>query len=451
MSKKRLLLHGSNALILTVVVLGILVFVNYFALKEGGRLDLTKEKLFSISDKTKKLVNGLDKEVEIIGFFKELGLDKKQFVDLTNQYKRNSDKIIIKLVDPDKSPGLTNKYEVTEYSTVVLATENDNLKIRLSDPLSEGILKNAEEEITNAIIKLSTDDKKTLYFISGHGERDINNANEVGGFGKLAKALQDEGYETSELIIKTELDLSNTNSILVLAGSKQPFIEAEIDAIKKYLDGGGSALFMFEPRGSSQIVSLLSEYGFSIGNNIVIDPSSKLVGGGDVAPIIAQYPSHKITDGFNFATMFPYARTVEKNSADISPIAMTSDYSWAETNLDLFDSGAADFDSNDSKGPLSIAAVGSLENGNKLAVFGSVEFASNRFLDFSGNKDLILNTVNWISGDENLISIRPKVAEQGKFILTSNQLTLFFVSTVVVIPLIIISIGITVWWKRKNM
>ena len=119
MSKKRLLLHGSNALILTVVVLGILVFVNYFALKEGGRLDLTKEKLFSISDKTKKLVNGLDKEVEIIGFFKELGLDKKQFVDLTNQYKRNSDKIIIKLVDPDKSPGLTNKYEVTEYSIAV--------------------------------------------------------------------------------------------------------------------------------------------------------------------------------------------------------------------------------------------------------------------------------------------------------------------------------------------
>ncbi len=100
---------------------------------------------------------------------------------------------------------------------------------------------------------------------------------------------------------------------------------------------------------------------------------------------------------------------------------------------------------------MSVAVAGSLDPGNKIAVFGSTDFSSNRFLMFSGNKDFVLNTINWISGDENLITIRPKVAEQGKFVLTDTQLKLFFGTTVIFIPLVIIALGVTIWWKRKNM
>ncbi len=147
-------------------------------------------------------------------------------------------------------------------------------------------------------------------------------------------------------------------------------------------------------------------------------------------------------------------RSVNPQSAEpsnIQSIAQTSTYSWAETNLPLYDQGKADFDSGDTKGPISVAVVGQLEQGNKIAVFGSADFSSNRFLLFSGNKDFILNTINWISGDENLITIRPKVAEMGKFVLTNTQLKLFLAVTVIFVPLMIIFVGVVIWWKRKNM
>ena len=453
MSKRRLLVHGSNAVILTVIIVAILVFANYFALEYGGRADLTREKLFSISDKTEKLIETLDRDIEIIGFFKELGLDRKQFLLLVNQYEKASDKINVQMVDPDKSPGLATNYGVTEYSTAVVVSGDENLKIKLSDPISDGIINTAEQEITNAIIKLTKSARKTLYFITGHGERDVNENNEVGNLGKLRIILGDEGYEVADLIIKQDLDLPVSDSMLVIAAPKKPLLDTELGAIKKFIDDGGNALFLLEPSGSPQVASLLSGYGFKIGSNIVIDPSSKLVGGGDVAPIVAEYPQHDITSDFKFATLFPFVSTVEaaEEGSSVTSIAKTSNYSWAETNLELFNQGSAEYNEGDAKGPVSVAAVATLENGNNVAVFGSVDFVSNRFLEFSGNKDLILNTVNWISGDENLISIRPKVAEQGKFVLTSGQFQFFFVSTIIVVPLIIIGLGIYVWYKRKNM
>ncbi len=173
-----------------------------------------------------------------------------------------------------------------------------------------------------------------------------------------------------------------------------------------------------------------------------------------MAPIVAQYPPHKITNDFKFATLFPFVRTVEPASpeaSNIESIAQTSSYSWAETNLALFEQGKADYEPGDRKGPVSVAVVGQLEQGGKIAVFGSVEFSANRFLLFSGNKDYVLNVINWISGDENLITIRPKVAEQGKIVLTDSQLKFFFAVTVILIPLIILTAGIFIWWKRKNM
>ncbi|NIP39313.1 MAG: hypothetical protein GWO07_11905, partial [Candidatus Dadabacteria bacterium] len=412
------------------------------------------DKLFSISDQTKQILGTVQSEVEIIGFFKELGLDRKEFLTLAKQYEEYSDKVRLRMVDPDKSPGLATQYGITEYSTVVVARDQDSLKISLSDPLSDGIINTSEHEITNAIIKLSKDSRKTLYFLIGHGERDTKDVSDVSGFGQLVNAVRDEGYEVSELLVKQNLDLPKYDSILVIAGPRKTLLQTELSAIKNFMDEGGNVIFMLEPQGSAELAALLSQYGIKVGDNIVIDPSSKLVGGGDVAPIVAQYPPHKITNDFKFATLFPFVRTVEPASpeaSNIESIAQTSSYSWAETNLALFEQGKADYEPGDRKGPVSVAVVGQLEQGGKIAVFGSVEFSANRFLLFSGNKDYVLNVINWISGDENLITIRPKVAEQGKIVLTDSQLKFFFAVTVILIPLIILTAGIFIWWKRKNM
>ncbi|MGH7792575.1 MAG: GldG family protein, partial [Thermodesulfobacteriota bacterium] len=308
--------------------------------------------------------------------------------------------------------------------------------------------------VTNALIKLSKGVRNTVYFLTGHGERDIKDTTEPQGLGMLTSALNDEAYEVKELLLLRESNVPGENSILIVAAPKKRLIEREIDAIKKYLDGGGKAVFMIEPRSGNDLVSLLKQYGFDVGDAVIIDPSSKLVGGGDVAPIVTQYPPHDITEEFKFATLFPYSRTVDvasKEGIHTTEIAKTGEYSWAEKNFALFDQGIAQQDRDDKPGPLGLAAVGEIGESTRIAVFGSVDFVSNRFFDFSGNSDFFLNTISWISGDESLISIRPKVAREGKLTLTGSQLRVIFSLTVIGLPAIVLLSGIAVWWRRRNM
>jgi ABC-type uncharacterized transport system involved in gliding motility auxiliary subunit len=454
MKRKRFFLYGTNALVLSLIVLGILVVLNYLAYRRDNRFDVTEGKLHSLSDQTIKVVNTLDKEIEVLAFFKEVGVDRREFQDLINGYTKKSDKIKLKFIDPDKEPGVSKKYEVNEYGTVVLVRGDQNVKVKLADLISGGIVDNSEEEITNGIIKLSKDKKKTIYFITGHGEGDIKDNTEPKGFGSLKHALEGESYNVEELVALPESSIPGEDSILVVAGPKKPLIEKEIEAIKRYIDLGGKAVFMIEPRSGDSLVSLLRNYGFDMRDDIIIDPSSKLIGGGDIAPIIAEYTNHDITNDFKFATIFPYSRSINVNNKDkvkTALIANTSQYSWAESDFSLFDKGTAQQDPGDKQGPLGVVAVGETRDKGRIAVFGSVDFASNRFFDFSGNSDFFLNTINWVSGDEDLISIRPRFAKEGRLTLSGNQMRIIFSITVVILPAIVLFSGIAIWWKRRNM
>jgi ABC-type uncharacterized transport system involved in gliding motility auxiliary subunit len=454
MRRKRIFIHGTNALVLTVLIVGILTAINYLSWKTGSRIDVTRERLHSVSDQTIKVLDGVNRDIDVLAFFKDVGPDRLEFQELMSEYTGRSNKINFRFVDADKEPGVARKYGVSEYGTVVLSSGDREIKVKVADPVSGGIKNNTEEELTNALIKLSTDKKKGVYFLVGHGERDINNNSETRGLGKLKKALEDEGYGVGELLLLRESLIPSKNSILIIASPAKPLTEEELGAIKKYLDEGGRAIFLMEPRTGGDLVSLLRDYGIEVEDDIVIDPSSKMVGGGDVAPIVAQYPKHEITDNFRLATIFPFARSINvtgKDGVKNKLIANTSQFSWSERNLSLFDQGVAKQDDGDKPGPLGVAEVSEIGKKGKLAVFGSADFVSNRYFDFSGNSDLFLNTVHWIVGDENLISIRPKVAEKGKLTITQSQLNVIFMATVVFLPAIVLFSGIGVWLKRRNM
>ncbi len=454
MRRQRFVLYGTNAFIFTLIILGIIVAVNYLGFRHDSRFDVTQEKLFSLSDQTIKMLKGLDKDIEILAFFKEVGTDRKEFQDLINGYTRRTSKINVRVVDPDKEPGIAKKYDVNDYGTVVLLSGNQNVKVKLADLISGGIVDNAEEEITNAIIKLSKNIREAVYFLAGNGEMDVRDNSEPEGLGKLKHALEGESYEVKKLVLLRESGVPKENSILVVADPKKPLSQKEIEDIEKYIDDGGKAVFMIEPRLGEDLVSFLREYGFDIKNDIIIDPSSKLVGGGDIAPIVAEYPPHEITSDFKLATLFPYSRSVDvakKDGIRTTLIAKTSQYSWGETNFTLFDQGTAEKDPDDKSGPLGIAAVSEIGEKTKIAVFGNVNFVSNRFFDFSGNSDFFLNTISWLAGDENLISIRPKAAKESKLVITDRQLRIIFCVTVVILPAIALFSGIAVWWKRRNM
>ncbi len=454
MSKKRVFIHGTNANIFTLLVLGILTLINYLAWKVKSKIDVTRERLHSVSDQTIKLLNVIDEDIDVLAFFEDVGAERLEFQGLMSEYAKRNSKIKLRLIDADREPGVARRYGINEYGTVVLSSGDREVKVKVIDPITGTMKKNTEEELTNALIKPTKERDKGVYFLVGHGERDIDDDSWQGGLGKLRRALEDEGYQVGEVLLLRESIIPSKNSLMIIASPTKPLTEKELGGIKDYLDDGGKAIFLLEPRTGNNLVLLLKDFGIQLEDDVVIDPSSKMVGGGDVAPVFAQYANHTITDNFRLATIFPFSRSINVSSKDNVVnrlIASTSQFSWSERDLDLFDRGTAQQDDEDKPGPLGVAAVGEIGQKGKIAVFGSVEFVTNRFFDFSGNRDLLLNTVRWIVGDESLISIRPKVVEKGEFIITQNQLTVIFILTVVLLPSVVLFTGTGVWLKRRNM
>lgn len=449
--KRRKLIYGAGTFISLVSTIGIIVAINYLLFRTDIRFDVTQDKLHTVSTQTVRVLNSIEEPIEIIGFFKETGPDRTAFQDLAKEYSRTSDKIVVALINPDKEPGIAKKYTVKEYGSVIVSAEDKVVKLRLTDPITGGILSNSEEELTNAILKLTRESEKTIFILTGNGERDMGNSVDAEGLGLLRKTIEDEGYNVKEFLVLRGEELPLDNSILFVAAPTTAFSLREIQYIKSYLEKGGRAVFMIEPRSSQEIVSILKGYGFELSDDVVIDPSSKLEGGGDIAPIVSDYPFHEITEDFRFATIFPYTRSMDVVNGvyQTEVLANTSEYSWSETDLELFDEGVAQKEEGDRPGPLGVAAIGESSANSRIAVFGSADFVSNVFLEFSGNRDFFLNTLNWVSGDENLISIRPKTLHTGNLTITTKQIDLIFIFTVVVIPAVILFSGLAIWWKRR--
>jgi len=450
--RRRKLIYGTGTFISVVSTLGIIIVLNYLLFRTDVRFDVTEGKFHTVSAQTVRVLKSVEGEIEIIGFFKDTGVDREGFQDLAKEYSHRNDNIKVKLINPDKEPGIAKKYGVKEYGSVVIGRGDKVVKLRLTDPITGGILNNSEEEITNAILKLTRESEKTLYFLTGHGQRDMGNSVDAEGLGLLRRTIIDEGYNVKEFLILRGEELPRENAILFVAAPKKPFSLKEILYIKNYLNRGGRAVFLIEPRSGNEIASVLKGYGFELSDDVIIDPSSKLEGGGDIAPIVSDYPYHEITEDFRFATIFPYSRSIDVLSDfNATVLASTGKYSWSETDFELFNEGVAQREESDKAGPLGVAAVVENSAKGRIAVFGSADFVSNIFLEFSGNRDFFLNTLNWVSGDENLISIRPKAVSTGNLTITTKQVNLIFLFTVVIIPAVILSSGLVIWWKRRRL
>jgi hypothetical protein len=201
----------------------------------------------------------------------------------------------------------------------------------------------------------------------------------------------------------------------------------------------------------------------------------KLLGASEAMPVAAGYPSHPITDRFNVMTFFPFSRSVTPVSGGVNghtsqPVVQTSDRSWAEANLKSLVSGEVKMDpkEGDKMGPITVAAAVSAAapappadptkpdpNANapkpetRLAVFGDSDFPANNYLGFAGNRDLFMNTVGWLSQQENLISIRPKEADDRRLTMTSTQQNNLVWLSLVIIPGLVIASGVYSWYRRR--
>ena len=443
--------YGLNLAVYALAALAIVVIVNLIATRFVKQVDLTANKRYSLSQQTAKIVGGLNRDVDLIYFDRKSGFAGVK--DSLDQYSVLSHHIKVTYVDPDREPGKAQKYNIKTYGTLVVGLGDQTQTAKSVK----------EEDITGTIIRLLKGGAKIVYFLQGHGERDIASDERV-GYSTAKKLLDDGNYQVKTIsLMEQSPKVPADATVLIVAGPTKDLLDPEVEAIRDYIKGGGRVLFLINPFTPPKLVSLLGEFSADVHNTLVVDTSGigRLFGTDELMPLVVQYESHPITkDLTNVATLFPFASAVKSSGkgmpgSDFKPIAKTSDKSWATTDVHAkqisFKKGE------DEQGPLALAGAGTYKaldapegaKEGRFVVAGSTDFIANAIIGFNGNKDMFLNMVNWLSSDEDLISIRPKDPEDRGVNVNSGQMSMIFYLSLVLIPLMVIGSGLGVWWKRR--
>ncbi len=462
--------YGTLATVSIIVVLGILVSVNYVGARENKRWDLTANKAFSLSDQTRSVLTELDAPLQVMVFAQEPAFPRYQ--DKLKEYEYISKQVKAEYLDPDKKPTIARQNQIQQYGTIVF-----NYKGR-----SERVTSDTEQDITNGIIKVVTGQQKKVYFVQGHGERDTTSS-ERDGYNAIAAALGAENYIVEKLVLAQAGAVPDDAAVVVVPGPKTDFFPPELDALRKYLDKAGKLLLELDPPEKADsprlanLAALTHEWGIDLGNDIVVDASGmgRLIGTDASVPVVATYGSHPIGDKFNLLTAFPLARSVTPvaggvNGHTAQPFAQTSAQSWAEAdvkNMQATGQVTLDESKGDKKGPVTIAAAAAAASTlpgapggspldpdapkpeTRVAVIGDSDFAANANLGIQGNRDLFMNTIGWLSQQENLMAIRPKNAEDRRITMTATEQSNITWLSLVVIPACIFGTGVYVWSRRR--
>lgn len=435
---------GANLGVLVIAVIALLTVVNYLGYRYHKRFDLTPEGIHTLSDQSKKILAGLQKDVRVIKFDKA---EDRMLSDEIAKFKTQTRRITYERIDPQERPDVARQFSVQRMGETIISAGE-----RVERPIATG-----EQDLINSIMKVTRDQLKTVCFITGHGEKDTTDG-EAEGYQSVEKALRNENYQTKVVNLVTENQVPADCSVVVLSGPKSTLFPAETEMIKKFLDDGGKSLIQLDPNTDPGLTQLLASWNIEVGNDTVIDVSGvgRLFGTGPAVPLVGEYGDHPITrDMKRTATFFPLARSVSKNAGergDLNQVELlkTSERSWGETTLKgdnaKFDEGQ------DKEGPISLGISATKKVGEKearLVVIGDSNFADNSYVRLAGNGDLFLNTINWLAQEEDLISIRPKSATNRSVTMTEGEQRTLSLLIILVIPFAVIGAGVMVWWKRR--
>ncbi len=472
--KKRSARHGVNALILILLVLGILVFVEAISARHSARFDLTVSKRFTLSEQTSKILKNLEKPVRITAFYQEASPQAEEARGLLDQYAYASRKFSFKFVDPDRFPGEARRYKISAYGTLVLGSETREEKITQA----------TEQELTNALLRVTRKGEKVVYLTTGHDEKSTENYGKD-GYSGVKKAIEDQNYVVRDLLLMRAEEVPADASVLIIAGPKKAFFHEEISTLKRFIDQGGHLLILIDPETDTGLREFLKSCGIEVGRDVIVDKLSRLFGADYLTPIVSQYAGyHPITENFKAASFFPLARSVSAakdlpRHVQNTELAKTGPSSWSETDLVMLKKGNASFDNKkDTMGPIPVAVVSTIQHETKeadngytkkavedaaeepvdkqdvprparIVVFGDSDFACNSYLNLSGNRDLFMNTLSWLAEEEDLIAIRPKKRESQPVVLSYIQGRVIFWTSVVLLPATVMIFGIVVLRLRR--
>jgi len=459
--------YGGSAVASTLLALALLGMVAFLAQRHPRRFDWSEAKVNTLTEQSVDLLGRLPAAVEVTAFFQRT--EVPEVASLLDRYAYASDRLAVVYVDPNSAPMVVEQLGLDPEALAkgLVRIESGGVGLVVTDLTESGL--------TNGLLKLMRSSEKKIYFVEGHNERRIvDEDGEVAkgkeSMGRAAEALRNETYRVEPLSMATRGAIPEDADAVVIAGPTRPWFDHEITALRDYAARGGALLFLVDPRARTNLYDLLEGWGVSLGDDVVVDQVQAIFNQATM-PLAGSYsPDHPITRDLHQATLFPMVRSVTTTTGDFEPIVFTGESSWAERDLDGWRaSGRAEYDDRDLAGPVPIAVAGTPrtvaaadETGDpaaadaveapapRVAVFGDSDFASNEFLEAQWNRDLFLNTLNWLVGDVDQIAIRPRLSRASRFELGASQFRAIVYLSLFVLPEGIAVAGVVAWWLRRG-
>ena len=451
---------SSNMTAAILLILVLAVVITLLSNRHYFRWDLTASGEHTLSDKTLQTLKTIQEPITVKAFAKEPSEEASNIKKLLASYQYHLKAMSFEFVDPDRNPALTRQYDIRALNTVILEGFGRSQTVKTPD----------EENLTNALVRLSKGQTEKVYWVMGHGERPFKSTAPE-SLATIHQNLSNQNYEFEELNL-AQKEIPSDAALVIVAAPEKTFFPEEVASLKRFFNNGGSLLIFLEPYQDGGLKDFLREYGLVISSDMVVDKMSRVMGGDFLLPMIVTYGNHEITRNFRLLSFFSLARTIEvdknvkKKGLTLTNLALTSQESWSETDREALNQGKARFDGEDRQGPLSLAVIVELNpqeakgeeskeadkitGEGKLAVFGDADFVSNKFISLAGNNELITNTMNYLVGRKDLITIPEKERPADHLMLTRNQGLLLFWIPVVLIPLLVIVLGVAVWRRRRS-
>ncbi len=482
---------GANALIATLAVVAILGLINFLATRYNVRTDLTENNLFTLAPQTQEVVENLEQPVKVWVFDPNKNpLDE----DLLENYARQSKNFKFEYVDPLAKPSLTNKFGVKDYGEVYLESGKNQQLVQVVNPQE----RLSESRLTNRLAQIYNPNISKVYFLQGHGERQLERGED--NISQAVQALADKNYIAEPLNLTQAAQIPSDADTVILAGPQRALLDGEIQALQNYVSNGGNLLVMVDPGVDPKLDTLLQEWGVGLDKRLAINASESAQQQPPGISVVTDYGEHPITKEFqNGISIYKLARPIETitvNGIESTPLLRTQPLpaSWAESDRE---SEELEYNENvDIPGPLTLGfaltrkiaasptptptptptaspsptpsptptpspsptpsptptptASENKPTESRMVVFGDSDFITDGFFSQQLNGDVFLNSVTWLSKqDSQPLSISPKQAKNRRLNLSQAQANLVALSSVLVLPILAFAAAALLWFQRR--
>lgn len=378
---------------------------------------------------------------------------RKGLLDFVAKYQREKNDIFVTFVNPTLEPKLVEDLGIRSDGEVIV--EYNKRTEHITPPF-------AEQELTNLLVRLSRTNNKPIMYLDGHGEKNLLGLknHDLGAFGEQ---LEKKGFKFSNPDLTALKEVPKEGAMLVIASPQVPVTKPEAQKIFKYVENGGNILWLLDENNYQGLDDLANYLGLQISDGKVVDVSSRNFGSSEDTSYALVYGDHPITRNFMLRTQYSDAYNISargsyENGWKVSDLIEVAPNGWLTSSKKPIEEKLSYNPKFDSKGPINIAVALNRKFGDKgqrIVVVGNASFLSNYFITSGGNLDLGINMVNWLAGDDKLITIQPMPLKDVNVTIPGDDKGRLIAWTIFhlfqyFIPIGLFILGFWVWFKRRK-